>query len=345
MGLLQETCDAIHSRSKEIEQHIIKNWNDASDSKQYGRLVNMVAQYGAATNQKNVTIPKPCMIIASADHGVADMGVSAYPKETTVGMTQNYLIPKGAGANSLANYCGATMEVIDMGIAADMSWVPGLRSHKLGMGTKNFVEEPAMTREQAIEGIETGIKLVQEKMADGYNVFLVGEMGISNTTASALMTAKFAGLTAEEATGRGTNISDERLKLKQRIVHDVLVKYQDIPKDDAIGILATVGGFEFTCIVGVILGAAAHHGMVIIDGFNTSACALVAKTLVPASMDYVMASHLSAEKAAKSSLQNLGLEAYVDLGLCLGEASGGSVQMGMLDLAVHMYKSVTGGKA
>ena len=345
MGLLQETCDAIHSRSKEIEQHIIKNWNDASDSKQYGRLVNMVAQYGAATNQENVTIPKPCMIIASADHGVADMGVSAYPKETTVGMTQNYLIPKGAGANSLANYCGAHMEVIDMGIDADMSWVPGLRSHKLGMGTKNFVEEPAMTREQAIEGIETGIKLVQEKMANGHNVFLVGEMGISNTTASALMTAKFAGLTAEEATGRGTNISDKRLKLKQRIVHDVLVKYQDIPKDDAIGILATVGGFEFTCIVGVILGAAAHHGMVIIDGFNTSACALVAKTLVPASMDYVMASHLSAEKAAKSSLQNLGLEAYVDLGLCLGEASGGSVQMGMLNLAVHMYKSVTGGKA
>lgn len=345
MGLLQETCDAIHSRNKEIEQHIIKNWNDMSDIKQYGRLVDMVAQYGAATNQENVTIPKPCMIIASADHGVADMGVSAYPKETTVGMTQNYLIPKGAGANSLANYCGATMEVIDMGIDADMSWVPGLRSHKLGMGTKNFVEEPAMTREQAIEGIETGIKLVQEKMVDGYNVFLVGEMGISNTTASALMTAKFAGLTAEEATGRGTNISDKRLKLKQRIVHDVLVKYQDIPKDDAIGILAAVGGFEFTCIVGVILGAAANHGMVIIDGFNTSACALVAKKLVPASMDYVMASHLSAEKAAKSSLQNLGLEAYVDLGLCLGEASGGSVQMGMLDLAVHMYKSVTGGKA
>ena len=283
----------------------------------YGRLVNMVAQYGAATNQETLAIPKPCMIIASADHGVADMGVSAYPKETTVGMTQNYLIPKGAGANSLANYCGAQMEVIDMGIDADMSWVPGLRSHKLGMGTKkkNFVEEPAMTREQAIEGIETGIRLVKEKIDEGFNVFLVGEMGISNTTASALMTAKFAGLTAEEATGRGTNISDERLKLKQRIVHDVLEKYKNIPKDDAIGILSSVGGFEFACIVGVILGAAANHGLVIIDGFNTSACALVAKTLVPQVMDYVMASHLSAEKAAKSSLENLGLEAYVDLGL------------------------------
>lgn len=345
MSLLKETCDAIHARSTGIEQHIIKNWNDASDAKQYGRLVNMVSQYGAATNQKQLTIPKPCMIISSADHGVADMGVSAYPKETTIGMTQNYLIPKGAGANSLANYCGAQMEVIDMGVDADMSWVQGLRSHKLGMGTKNFLEEPAMTREQAIEGIETGIRLVKEKIDEGFNVFLVGEMGISNTTASALMTAKFAGLTAEEATGRGTNISDERLKLKQRIVHDVLEKYKYIPKDDAIGILAAVGGFEFTCIVGVILGAAANHGLVIIDGFNTSACALVAKTLVPHAMDYVMASHLSAEKAAKSSLEKLGLEAYVDLGLCLGEASGGSIQMGMLDLAVHMYMAITGGKA
>ena len=338
MSLLQETCDAITGRSHEIEQHIIDSWNAGSPVEQYGRLVNIVAQYGAATNQEQLTVPKPCMIIASADHGVADMGVSAYPKETTVGMTQNYLIPKGAGANSLANYCGAQMEVIDMGIDADMSWVPGLRIHKLGMGTKNFVEEPAMTREQAVEGIETGIRLVKEKIDEGFNVFLVGEMGISNTTASALMTAKFAGLTAEEATGRGTNISDERLKLKQRIVHD-------IPKDDAIGILSSVGGFEFSCIVGVILGAAANNALVIIDGFNTSACALVAKTLVPQAMDYVMASHLSAEKAAKSSLENLGLEAYVDLGLCLGEASGGSIQMGMLDLAVHMYLAVTGGKA
>ena len=233
MSLLQETCGAIVGRNQEIEQHIIDSWNTASPVEQYGRLVNVVAQYGSATNQDTLTVPKPCMIIASADHGVADMGVSA----------------------------------------------------------------------------------------------------------------KFAGLTAEEATGRGTNISDERLKLKQRIVHDVLEKYKDIPKDDAIGILSSVGGFEFACIVGVILGAAANNGLVIIDGFNTSACGLVAKTLVPEVMDYVMASHLSAEKAAKSSLENLGLEAYVDLGLCLGEASGSSVQMGMLDLAVHMYLAITGGKA
>jgi len=173
MSLLQETCGAITGRSLEIERHIIDSWNTASPVERYGRLVNMVAQYGAATNQETLAVPKPRMIIASADHGVADMGVSAYPKETTVGMTQNYLIPKGAGANSLANYCGAQMEVIDMGIDADMSWVPGLRIHKLGMGTKNFVEEPAMTREQAVEGIETGIRLVKEKIdSDIYSLRL-----------------------------------------------------------------------------------------------------------------------------------------------------------------------------
>lgn len=344
MSLLQDTLVQITKRSQAIESKVLEQWSHVGGVDVYGRLVPVVAQYAAVTNQEVVTIPKPCMIIASADHGVADMGVSAYPKETTIGMTQNYLIPKGAGANSLANYCGADMEVIDMGVAADMTWVPGLRSHKLGMGTKNFVEEPAMTREQAIDGIEAGIALVTEKINEGYNVFLVGEMGIANTTSSALMTAKFAGLTAEEATGRGSNISDERLKLKQRIVHDVLEKYKDIDKNDGLGILASVGGFEFACIVGIMLGAAAHKALVIIDGFNTSACALVAKSLAPSTMDYVMASHLSAEKAAKSALENLGLEAYVDLGLCLGEASGGSIQMGMLDLACHMYIALRGGE-
>lgn len=344
MSLLQDTLVQITKRSQAIESKVLERWSHVGGVDVYGRLVPVVAQYAAATNQEVVTIPKPCMIIASADHGVADMGVSAYPKETTIGMTQNYLIPKGAGANSLANYCGADMEVIDMGVAADMTWVPGLRSHKLGMGTKNFVEEPAMTREQAIDGIEAGIALVTEKINEGYNVFLVGEMGIANTTSSALMTAKFAGLTAEEATGRGSNISNERLKLKQRIVHDVLEKYKDIDKNDGLSILASVGGFEFACIVGIMLGAAAHKALVIIDGFNTSACALVAKSLAPSTMDYVMASHLSAEKAAKSALENLGLEAYVDLGLCLGEASGGSIQMGMLDLACHMYIALRGGE-
>lgn len=347
MSVFEETCKAITPKNIAIGDAVKRTWDGVAMYGNYGKLVDMTAQYAMATNQSlednTLHIPKRCMIIASADHGVAEMGVSAYPQDVTVGMTQNYLIPKGAGANALANYCEADMEVIDVGIAADMSWVPGLRHEKIAYGTKNFLKAPAMTKTQAIKAIEAGIELVNEKVKEGYNVFLVGEMGIANTTSSAVMTAKFAGITADEATGRGTNISDERLKVKQKVVHDALIKYSHIDKNDGLGILQSVGGFEFACITGVILGAAAQHAMVVIDGFNTTVCALVAHAIVPESMDYVMASHLSAEKAHVRALKVLGLEAYVDLGLCLGEASGGSIQMGMLDLAVRMYNELEGG--
>ncbi len=347
MALWQETITLITPRNKAVEQRISQQWQDKALYGTYGKLVDMVAQYASATETPSEDVlptPKPCMIIAAADHGIARVGVSAYPIETTIGMTKNYLIPKGAGANALANYCGADMDVVDMGIAADMSGVPGLRHHKIAFGTKNFLEEPAMTKEQAIQGIETGIALVKEKIEAGYNAFLVGEMGIANTTSSALMVAKFAGLTADEATGRGSNISDERMKVKQKVVHDTLVKYEYIDKTDGLGILQAVGGFEFACIVGIILGAAAHKALVVIDGFNTTACALVAQSLAPASREYVMASHLSAEKAHVQALKALQLDAYINLGLCLGEASGGSVQMKMLSLAVGMYNTVVKGQ-
>ena len=260
-------------------------------------------------------------------------------------MTMNYLIPKGAAANALANYCGAQIEVIDVGVAADMSAVPGLHHRKvMPNGTNNMLEEPAMPMDKAIEAVEVGIAFVEEKVKEGFNTFLVGEMGIGNTTSSAVITAKFSGLSAEEATGRGTNISDERLKVKQKVVYDALVKYADIPPTDGLGILSAVGGLEFACLVGVILGAAANHALVVIDGFNTTACALIAHAMNPHTMDYVMASHLSAEKAHKDALKTLGLEAYVDLGFCLGEATGGSMQMQMLNLAVDMFHEVAGGE-
>lgn len=337
MSLLEETVRLIEPKDTKIETAVLDGWRKLTMYGTYGKLENMVAQYAAATRQLVPTIPKRCMIIAAADHGVVEMGVSAYPVETTQTMTKNYLIPKGAGANALANYCKASMEIVDVGIAGDLGDIPGLHQCKVAYGTKNFLKEPAMTAEECVRAIEVGIQLADEQIAKGINVFLVGEMGISNTTSAAVMTAKFAGLTADEATGRGSNISDERLKIKQKVVHDALVKYEAIGKEDGFEILRTVGGFEFACITGVILGAAANHALTIIDGFNTTVCALVARSLTPCVTDYIMASHLSAEKAHTRSLNRMGLASYVDLGLCLGEASGSSIQMGMLDLAIRMY--------
>ena len=342
MGLLEKTCGRIEKRDAAIFELVSRRWHESETNGSFGKLVDLVATYAAATGRELPELPRPCMVIACADHGVTEMGVSAYPKETTIGMTRSYLIHKGAGANALGNYCGSHMEVVDMGIDADLSDVPGLRQHKLGGGTKNYLKEPAMTRAQAIEGIETGIALAHEMCDKGYDTFLVGEMGISNTTAAALIVAKFAGLTAEEATGRGTNISDERLTVKQRVVRDTLAKYEYVDRRDGLEILRTMGGFEFTCLVGIMLGAAERHAITVIDGFNTTACALVAESLAPNVTDYLMSSHLSAEKAHTRALKQMNLEAYVDLGLCLGEASGGSVQTGMLEAAVRLYRKAIG---
>ncbi|WP_295791041.1 nicotinate-nucleotide--dimethylbenzimidazole phosphoribosyltransferase [uncultured Veillonella sp.] len=340
MSLFTETCQSIQGTDKTIASKVQAVWERGTLYGSYGKLVEMVKQYAMATNSSKLMEPKPAMVISSADHGVAKIGVSAYPQDVTVGMTKNYLVAKGAGANALGNYCGADLDAIDVGIAGDVSNIPGLRHCKVAYGTKNFLEEPAMTEAEALEAIEVGIAYVKEKVGQGYNVFLVGEMGIGNTTASAIITAKYVGLTADEATGRGTNISDERLKVKTRVVQDALHKYSHIPPSDGLGVLQAVGGLEFACIVGIILGAAAHKALVILDGFNTTACALIAHAIAPVSMEYVMASHLSAEKGHRKALEKLGLEAYVTLGLCLGEASGGSVQMGMLKLAVHMHNGL-----
>lgn len=345
MSLLQETIQAIRPTDASIQEAIRAGWAELTMYGSYGKLEDMVAQYAAATGQQTPTIPKRCMVIAAGDHGVVEMGVSAYPVETTQTMTKNYLIPKGAGANALANYSKASMVVVDVGIKGDMENVPGLRHCKVAYGTKNFLEEPAMTAEECTKAIEVGIKIALEEMEKGINVFLVGEMGISNTTSAAVMTAKFAGLTADEATGRGSNISDERLKVKQQVVHDALVKYADISKDDGFEIMRVAGGLEFACITGVILGAASKNALTIVDGFNTTVSALTARALATPVTDYIMASHLSAEKAHRQSLARLGLASYVDLGLCLGEASGSSVQMEMLDLAIRMFtESAKGAK-
>ena len=342
MSLFLDTCDRIKPADVSIGKVIDEVWNKGTLYGSYGKLADMVKQYAMATEQVYPVLPKGSMVICSADHGVATMGVSAYPQSVTVDMTRNYLVAKGAGANALGGYCGAALDAIDVGIAADMSDTPGLRHSKVAMGTKNFLEEPAMTKDEAIKAIEVGIAYVQEKKAEGFNTFLVGEMGISNTTASAIITAKYVGLTAEEATGRGTNISDERLALTTRIVHDVVEKYSHVPKEDGLAVLQSVGGLEFACIMGIILGAAAEKCLVILDGYNTTACALMAHAIAPISMEYVMASHLSAEKGHVKALEKLGLTAYVTLGLCLGEASGGAMQMSMLDMTVRMYQSLEG---
>lgn len=300
-----------------------------------GRLEDMVCQYAGVTGEARPAIPRKCMVLIAADHGVARLGVSAYPVETTVHMTRNYLVARGAGANALAKFSGADMVVVDLGVAGDLTDVPGLWHRKIAPGTADFTQGPAMTREQAVRALETGIEIAADRADQGYRCFSLGEMGIGNTTASAAIAVAFTGITPEQATGRGTGISDSRLAVKIDAVRRALAVNCPDPAD-GLDILAKIGGFELGGLAGVILGAAARRCLVVIDGLNASAAALIATALAPDARHYLMASHLSAEPAHTKMLEHLGLAAYIDMGLRLGEATGASLAMNLLDAAIRM---------
>lgn len=304
-----------------------------------GELQNILLRYVGITGQINPQIPKKMTIITCADHGVAEMNVSAYPQETTAHMTRNYLVSQGAVANAMSHFCGSDMIVVDMGIKAPVDDIPNLIDRKIAPGTNNCAKGPAMTREQAIEAIETGIELANTYAAQGYCCFLPGEMGIANTTPSAAIVACLCNLTPKQATGRGTNISDERLAIKIQVVQQALTVNKPDPAD-GIDVMSKIGGFELACITGIILGAAANRCFVVLDGFNTGAAALVAQVICPQITDYLMASHLAAEPAHNAILKKLCLAPYMDLKFRLGEATGSSIAVNILDCAVKAYHSV-----
>ena len=306
-----------------------------------GALAALLDRYMCATKStwEHLEKPKKCTLICCADHGVAEMQVSAYPPETTAQMTANYLLAKGAVANALANFARSDLHVADLGIKAPLPPLPSLIDRKIAHGTKNSAKGAAMTREEALRSLAVGIRLAEDFTAEGCRCFLPGEMGISNTTASAAIAACLCRLTPEQATGRGTNISDERLKKKIEVVRQILAVNRP-DASDGIDVLQKVGGFELGCIAGLILGAARRRAVVILDGFNTGAAALIAEALAPAVTGYLLPSHLAAEPAHAAILKKLGLTPYMDMRFRLGEATGSSIVADFLDAAIEAAKSL-----
>lgn len=309
-------------------------------SQKFGQIEEMAIQYAGITAQECPPPPKKCTVLAAADHGVSRLGISAYPVETTIQMTKSYLLTKGGNANAMANFCQADLVVVDMGINGDVSDLPGLLHKKIAYGTKDFTKGAAMSREQAVLAVETGISIVKERVEEGYRCFSLGEMGIGNTTSSAAIAAAFSGLSPEEVTGRGTGISDSRLKLKIEVVKKGLLLNKPDP-EDALDVLSKVGGFETGALAGVILGAASRRAVVVIDGFNAGAAALIAVSLNRFCKNYIMPSHLSTEPGHAKILELLELKPYINMGLRLGEASGSSLGMDILEVALKTFNDLT----
>jgi nicotinate-nucleotide--dimethylbenzimidazole phosphoribosyltransferase len=245
----------------------------------------------------------------------------------------------GAGINVLGRLVGARVVVADFGVATEYQEPPNVVVERIGHGTQSIARGPAMSREQAVQSVEAGIRLAQREWDTGMDALAAGEMGIGNTTPAAAITAVLTDSPIEQVTGRGAGLTDERLVKKIDTVRRAIAANEPDPAD-GIDVLAKVGGFEIGGIAGAMLAAAARRCPVLVDGFIATAGAALAVALAPQVRNYLIAGHLSAEGGHRHLLSHLGLEPLVDLGLRLGEGSGAAIGLFLADASVRLLREM-----
>ena len=265
---------------------------------------------------------RPYMIILAADHGAAKAGLSAYPQDVTWQMVENYL-EGGAGANVFARQHGIAMKIIDAGVAHDFGKRHGLISAKISPhGTRNYLVEPAMTKEQCLAALAKGAEIAHGLAANGCNVMGVGEMGIGNTASAALLTHVFTQSPLIDCTGRGTGLDDAGLLRKRELLAQA-AKRAELPHDaDAVTVLSEFGGFEIAMMAGALLGGAERGMTLLVDGFVATSALLVAAQIAPTAPEYCIFCHRSAEPGHQAQIHALKGEPLLDMGLRLGEGTG-----------------------
>ena len=302
-----------------------------------GRLEEVSIRLAGIFGTERPSICGKAVIVAAGDHGVVAQGVTGYPQEVTAQMVLNFLAG-GAAISVMSRHLGIRQVVVDAGVAAEIPAFPGMagdvefRSLKIGRGTADISQGPAMSREQAVRCLEEGIGLAVEVIESGVDLLGTGDMGIGNTTASSAITSAVTGHPPEETTGEGTGRTPEEMQHKIGVVRTALeVNAPDT--NDGVELLAKVGGFEIGVLAGVILGSAVMRKPVVVDGFISGAAALVANAVCPAARDYMLPSHVSAERGHRAALAGLGLTPLLDLGMRLGEGTGAALAMPIVEAA------------
>ena len=284
-------------------------------------------------------LPEPVAIaVFAGDHGVYAQGVSPFPQEVTTQMVGNFLAG-GAVINAFGRQVGAKVLVVDMGVAGDVPVAPGLVVRKIAAGTADMTAGPAMSETQAQAGVDAGIVVARDLVAQGNRLLVVGDMGIANTTASAALISVFTGVDVGEVTGRGTGIDDVMLAHKVSVI-ETAIRVNRPSAADPVAALAAVGGFEHAGMVGYLLGAAALRTPVVLDGVIACSAALVARAIAPHAADYWVAGHRSAEPGATAALAHLGLVPLVDFGMRLGEGSGAALAVPLVQAAARVLRDV-----
>ena len=341
MSLFEQTLAKIEGRDQSfrdkararLDQLCMPHWA-------LGRLMDTAIDLAGMTRSMDPPVSGKAVITMAGDHGVVAEGVSKFPQEVTPQMVFNF-VSGGAGINALASQVGARVVVVDMGVAGDLGDLAAkgkIVDKKIAPGTANMAKGPAMSREQAVAAIEAGIEVVDSLKAD-IDIFGTGDMGIGNTTPSTAIAAALTGSQVEEVTGRGTGLDDGQLKHKIEVVKKAL-EINKPDSSDGLDVLAKVGGFEIGGIAGVVLGAAANRRPVVIDGFISTAGALIAYAIEPKVRDYIIAAHRSVEQGHRKMHEHLGCEPLLDLNLRLGEGTGAALAMNIIEAAKAVLTDV-----
>ena len=307
-----------------------------------GRLSHLGVRLAGMQRTIHPDVTRKMIITCGADEGVAEEGVSAFPQEVTQEMLRN-IACGGASINVLAKAAGAQVRLVDCGVKGDFPELIEkgvLVDKKVAYGSQNMRKGPAMTKAQAIDSLEAGIAVAADAIEnEGIQLLGTGDLGIGNTTPSAAILAVIGHHSVEDATGRGTGLDDAGLANKVQVIKDAIALNQPDPTD-GLDVLAKVGGFDIGGIAGTILGAAYHRTPILIDGFISTAGALIAKTLCPTAADYMIAAHKSQEPGHTLMWQTLGQKPILDLDMRLGEGTGAAVAMHIVECAARTMNDI-----
>ncbi|MBO8171591.1 MAG: nicotinate-nucleotide--dimethylbenzimidazole phosphoribosyltransferase [Bacillaceae bacterium] len=303
-----------------------------------GRMEELAVQLAGITGDIAGELDDKRIVIMAADHGVTEEGVSAFPREVTVQMVANF-INGGAAINVMARQAGASLVCVDVGVDGDLSKSDGLFHRKVARGTRNMVQEAAMSEGELKAAIEVGLELAAQQAEAGAQLIATGEMGIGNTTASSAVLAALTAASAEDVVGSGTGVTSERLRHKQQVVRQALQRHRPDP-DNPLDVMQKVGGLEIAALAGLILGCAVHRIPVVIDGFISTVAALSAVRLCPEVRDYLIPSHLSEEKGHRIALEAISLKPMLHMGMRLGEGTGAALMFPVIDTARRIMREM-----
>lgn len=332
MNLLKETLSTIEPLYEEsIKEAKNRLDNLIKPIGSLGRLEDICMQMAGITGKVHNKINKKSIIIMCADNGVNEEGVSACPQEITTMMTNNFT--RGiTGVCVLAKHAASDLTIVDIGVNGDFN-SPQIINKKISYGTKNMSKGPAMTREEAIRAIETGIEIVDELVKKGYDLLGTGEMGIGNTATSAAVLSVLSGLDTDTVVGKGAGLTEEQYNNKKSIIKKS-IEISNPDKNDVIDVISKVGGYDIAGMCGCFLGAAKNRVPIVIDGFISSAAALCAYRMNPLVKGYMIPSHLSAEPGAIYMSKELEIEPYLNLKMRLGEGTGCPLSFGIIESAL-----------